>query len=135
MKYFYTCAIKAAYMAKEFGVKYEEEDSTKRMIAHNFEGVKATDWKHPDSYLNMKGNWIEKKFYVAPESEKIFEPKLFDLGHHLDDAPVIYQKEVNSGEMAWLGSGHHYGLYKDSEVEIIKREGKLFFMPESESSN
>lgn len=121
---FYDCPIKAAYMAKEFGVKFEEDESVKRMIANGFEGVKETDWRRPDAYIDLKGNWIKTKKYVASELENIFEPKEGDSdGYYL---------EWEEGR--WFS--REYGEPRDYEKpEICMRDGKHFFSPLKETSD
>ena len=98
-KYYFTCPIKAAYMNHEFGVITYIELSIKGEI---YDRYFIKDWNHRELELDAKDKYHHNKYYVAPESEHIFEPKEGDIG--------IYQQRVN----------------------VIYRDSKHFFMPKVE---
>lgn len=112
-RYFYDCPIKAAYMSKEFGVKFDLFDE------HTSDAGKVT----------LCGN--NEKIYVAPESESLFEEKEGDL--------TIYPSEVSDAEIMFggmhlLGVGQKEPFPKPESI-IIMRDGKHFFSPLQETSN
>ena len=112
MKLYFTCPLKAAYMAKEFGVTiYGLTGKTRHPL--------SSDW---DRVINFRcGN-----MYVAKKSESIFLPLDGDFGMWSKlERPMTYRqrskwKEFNNG-----------GYFSDT-AEIIMRDNKHFFMPEVE---
>jgi hypothetical protein len=102
-RYYYTDAIVALYMMKEFEVKYdfENEESLVRII--NTPEIK-------------KDNFM-RQIYVAKKSEKIFKFKKSDLVKY-GFGSVDFYKQISQ---------------KNSVSEIIYRDGKQFFMPEVEN--
>ena len=79
-RYYYTDAIVALYMMKEFGFKYdfENEEGLIRII------------KTPE----IRRDNFMRKIYVAKESENIFEPKEDDFDWEAEDA-LIYPEVEN----------------------------------------
>ena len=109
-KYYYTDAIVALYMMKEFGVKYdfENEESLIRII------------KTPE---NRRDNFM-RKIYVGKESEHIFESKEGDLAHYdLNGGSGVYQ--FTNKPIRWAE-----GV---TNIQIIRRDNKQFLMPEVEN--
>lgn len=114
--------IKAAYMAREFGV-----------VIHGLIG----DTKHPlSSDWEHVVNFRCGKMYIAKESEYIFQPKSWDRGISGNEIFTFFEDE----EGTW--QNHHAEYSKNSEfcpkVEIIAREIKEekwipFLIPEVES--
>lgn len=113
---YFTCPIKALYMAKEFGVMYIVGDqahySYKDFLDHTF------------NHLNRR-----EKFYVATESEAIFEQKKGDIGIQQEHGYLAIAKaqefedfEATDGSI----SPSHYW-------KIIMRDNKHFFMGELEN--
>jgi len=101
-RYYYTDAIVALYMMKEFEVKYdfENEESLVRII--NTPEIK-------------KDNFM-RQIYVAKKSEKIFKFKKTDLVKYGFGSIGVYNQISQ----------------KHAITEIIYRNGKQFFMPEVE---
>ena len=108
---YFTCPIKALYMMKEFGVKFECK-SEETVIIDEIEQEDPTFYDFADwgvdaesiaDLLESFKNDYPKKIYVAPESEHIFEKTTND----------ICQRVGNS-------------------CQIILREDKQFFEPEVE---
>jgi hypothetical protein len=102
-RYYYTDAIVALYMMKEFEVKYdfENEESLVRII--NTPEIK-------------KDNFM-RQIYVAKKSEKIFKFKKTDLVKYGFGSIGVYNQISQ----------------KHAITEIIYRNGKQFFMPEVEN--
>lgn len=124
-RYYYECPIEAAYMAKEFGVKFVDRvgNGLKPVIKFN-----QLTWR----FVVGSDDYLRENLFVNKESETLFEPKLFDLGYCLKhDAAVIYQS-FKKDEFGWIGDGKNYGLYYDEECQIIMRDGKHFFSPNKE---
>jgi len=116
-KYYYDCPIKAAYMNHEFGVITYVELSIKSEIYEYF----IKDWNHRELKLDPKEKHYRDKYYVAKESEHIFEPK-----------------ERDKDENGLFFDGRHwtYGVSYAISSEQSKtsfRFGKQFFMPEVEN--
>ena len=152
---FYTCPIKAAYMAKEFGVKLhldikKKDGKSISSIEHKIEipnlginrfkqivrprtdGSDEADLEWVDTgeqdYLSYtSGN---EKIFVAKESEHIFEPKEGDFG--IDKTGDICEFGVSE----WIAYNEFRSNNpKNHNPKIIIREGKEFFMPEVENEN
>jgi hypothetical protein len=103
MTRYYTCPIKSLYMMEEFGVKF----TNSHQIIESVENI----WK-----FGSKENYVN--FYVAKESEYIFEPK--------------------KGDYAKVGNWGLWCLTEDiikkefDDITLIMRDNKQFFMPEVE---
>lgn len=129
-KYFYDCPIKAAYMAKEFGVKLTLDG--KLILA---------DWVVP---LNIANTYHDGKvnFYVTKESEHIFKSKIGDLVifdpketepvYKNDKGEILYYKSrISPHDNIMVLNQHFMEPYLlESVLEILKRDDKVFFMPE-----
>jgi len=102
-RYYYNSPIKALYMMKEFGVKYdfENEEGLIRII------------KTPE----IRRDNFMRKIYVGKESQKIFKFKKSDLVKY-GFGSVDFYNEISQ---------------KNSVSEIIYRDNKQFFMPEVEN--
>lgn len=129
-KLYYKDPLKAAYMAREFGVqilieneKYEEDNG-----------------QDPYKYI---ADWYiiceQKKFYkdegnIHPDSYDIFKPKGGDIGIGIGEYNYIYcYEDDNTG---WGTEDCSPQLFaKDDKIEKILRDGKHFFMPEIERDN
>ena len=111
-KYYYTCPIKAAYMAKEFGIIIG-------MIVGSSEIIRCSkDWENVVNY--RCGN-----MYVAPESKHIFEPEAGDIfSYKMFGKVATYILPENQDGKEWVKEAN--------EIQIIMRAGKQFFMPEVE---
>lgn len=155
-RYYYTCPIKASYMAKEFGVRIYLDIAKKSgksissiqypievpnlgtnrfqlKIFAKTDGSNENDFEWEDTgeqeYLTYTD--AEDKLYVAPESENIFELEQGDIG---------IERNLHSTETCYFGG--KYWAYQNEElqtkphqqrVKIIYRDGKEFFMPEVEN--
>lgn len=105
-KLYYADPLAAAYMANEFGVKYQSE-------------IKM-DWLSAQSYTS-RGNFsrINKEYYIHPDSLDIFQPKEGD--RNIDG--LIY----TNGQ--WIGLGYASSAYIYENRDIDKRDNKPFFTP------
>jgi len=120
-KYYYTCPIKALYMMKEFGVKFECKDA-------NGDVYDFQEWylnSNNISELSLELENFPISIYVAKESEHIFEPKKGDEGRWL--RPIGAHYANHNGEQ-WVSHG-----IEPNPPEIIIRDNKQFFMPEVEN--
>lgn len=145
-KYYYTDPLKAAWMAREFGVKIYAYIN---VIGGNNCRIGDVDCKihkeideDPIMYLNPNdcfknprtlpyAGWQHAvdKWYIHPDSLHILEPKVGDMCTNCDGEPAIVvpdSKLRRVGQiflreaLEWVGK----------EAEIIQRDGKAFFMPE-----
>lgn len=118
---YYTCPIKAIYMAKEFGVKFTNDGQ----IIEEIENIWQFGKK--EGYSN---------FYVAKESESLFKLKEGDLCKNIydDDMGELCMIEGH-GLAIPVADGNEGGwmVVDISEVEILKRNNEHFFMPEVEN--
>lgn len=109
---FYTDPLKAAWMAREFGVKYRTE--TGERIGYNFErnGLVFTYLGYP---------YTGEFFYISNVSLPVFEPKEGDIAWwHMEGGGRCLGETTR---MLIMQAGLH---------SIIERDGKAFFMPERE---
>ena len=140
-KLYYTDPLAAAYMAREYAVKFQ-------VLAPKGDGFGwydfAPDWKP----FAMQ----DSKFYVHPDSLSVFEPQVGDLitdyervsitdkadkefpnkfcitkTDELFDLTCLYQFILTEENYDNAWSCNHWGGQK-----IIQRDGKPFFWPESE---
>ena len=119
-KYYYDCSIQALYMHINFGVKFNTEV---RLIADL-----TTD---PNDYKIMTPDIT--KIYVLPESEHIFQLKSDDFGIVKNSNPLIFVR-FSSYYNSWNYEGDEYEeRFDNNEVNIIYRDGKLFFSPKEEN--
>ena len=119
-KYFYDCSIQAIYMHINFGVKFNTEV---KLIADL-----TTD---PNDYKIMTPDIT--KIYVLPESEHIFQLKGDDFGIVKNSNPLIFVR-FSSYYNSWNYEGDDYEeRFNNDEVNIIYRDGKLFFSPKEEN--
>ena len=136
-RYYYTDAIVALYMMKEFGVEFETKHQSKFNGKYFFRGLEKLWVDNIDisddsiricSLLYLENNdktCVNNKFYVAKESEHIFEPKKGDEGRWL--RPIGAHYANHNGEQ-WVSAG-----IEPNPPEIIMRDNKQFFMPEVEN--
>jgi len=115
---YFTCPIKALYMMKEFGVGFILEDEEK---LRSFLGVGLSEEKETfEEKLRIKS-----KYFIAKESEHIFEPKKGDEGRWV--RPIGAHYANHNGEQ-WVSAG-----IEPNPPKIIMRDNKQFFMPEVEN--
>ena len=127
-RYYFTCPIKAAYMNHEFGVITYIELSNKSGI---YDKYFIKNWNHRELELEAKDKYHHNKYYVAPESEHIFEPKDGDIGQMKAEGARFFVKYSESSKewKEWPGGGYYS---KKNGSDIIYRDGKHFFTPNRE---
>jgi len=138
-RYYYTCPIKALYMMKEFNVKFVDE------VGYNFE-----DWRVDRDGINVITDLTRlfttyPRVYVAKESEGIFNIK---AGDFVTNSFKQYQSRHCHGFACHPNglsdtsiaittperhNGKTYFVEDISELSIIMRDNKQFFMPEVEN--
>ncbi len=110
-KQFYDCPIKAAYMAKEFGVRY------KSVTGFGLQDI--TQWELADVNGDLRGTLrrLQGEYHIHPDSYSIFEPKEGDLLQDRKGECLTYTIPQNL-DMRYF--------------KIIQRDNKSFIMPERE---
>ncbi len=116
MKYYYTCSLQAAYMAKEFGMEFCHIENIGCIV-------------DPSQEIRVYG-----KAYIHPDSIKLLEPQKYDV--------VIVSRSFCADSLSYVdgakGSLQPSILLKDlisnderdiQLVEILQRGGKHFFYP------
>jgi hypothetical protein len=127
-KLYYTCPIKALYMMKEFGVKLKVRD-VNGSIGQHFSEIIATEIV--GFHLHSNPEIFIPKFYIAPESEKIFEPQEDDIA--INPAAFYHSSKVGiyrDDAQAFVQLGDFDYL---ENAQIIMRDNKCFFAPEIEN--
>lgn len=127
-KLYYTDALKAAWMSREFGVL---------TYCINDDGNETDD----DFYAYLEAAQEESAFpfYVHPDSLSIFEPMEGDVVSYWYESEPDYHcstakrtrehiKRLTKAKMFYVK--HQSGI---SRMRIIQRNGKAFFMPEVEA--
>lgn len=109
MRYYYDCPIKAAYMAKYFGISFDGQ---------SFEYI-AT------AYCDYRAEWFKEanpeKYYLTDDSLHLLEPQVGDMVFYpYNDAAVIL--------------GEFFPVPKvGTKLKIIQRNGIPFMWPETEN--
>lgn len=127
-RYYFTCPIKAAYMNHEFGVITYIELFNEGGI---YDKYFIKDWNHRELELDAKNKYHCNKYYVASESEHIFEPKDGDIGQMKAEGARFFVKysEGSKEWKEWPGGGYYSNK---NGSDIIYRDGKHFFNPKEE---
>lgn len=120
-KYYYDCPIKAIYMMREFGIEiYILIDGDQRMNLLDFE--LNGNYLH-DALDELDYSREGYKFYVAKESESIFEPKDDDFGIDNLNQPMTF----NDG--SWFDVRLQDWIDPYTDIKITMRDTKHFFQP------
>jgi hypothetical protein len=116
-RYYYTDAIVALYMMKEFEVKYdfENEEGLIRII------------KIPE----IRRDNFMRKIYVATKSQEIFKPRNYDLAKFTRNDGISTIGQYDEAKKAFLNG--NFRILKKYNPKIIMRDNKQFFMPEVEN--
>ncbi len=142
MKYYYTDPLKAAWMAKEFKLNFQiphlykdedygmlnvmalQVDASDDETAHYIEAER----NNGDSFVFEGCDEEDRysgKYYIHPDYHDLLKPQAGDL-----------LQNGGGGIIEVMSDGTLFnvlGIYKDTDVEIIQRDGKAFFMPEVEA--
>jgi hypothetical protein len=121
-RYYYTDAIVALYMMKEFEVLFyldDGESSTHPFIRNDEDESEIADHELLERCEGYN------KIYIEERSEHIFEPKKGDEGRWLRKIGAHY---ANYNGEQWVSAG-----IEPNPPKIIMRDNKQFFMPEVEN--
>lgn len=107
MRYFYTDPLAAAWMAKNFGMKFNG----------------GTEFDEP--YRHSEIDEVTSKFYIHPDSVKLLEQRVGDL----------VWLDMGESCMPSIGSliEDEEGRKLCLDCPILQREGKAFIWPEVEN--
>lgn len=135
-KLYYDDPLQAAYMAREFGVKYQSEY---KWQSEKW-GDKYGDYLEHFIFVLPGGSLTEQvdEYYIHPDSLDIFEPKLHDVvewdGIMFGMVIGVNEEEGDIGVQHGCqddGSCDVYTL-EPYEITIIQRDNKPFFTPRRE---
>jgi len=118
-KLYYTDPLKAAYMAREFGVKLlfiEHYGDDKWETEITWEGIIKTAARYGI------GTYELSRLYVHPDSLDIFKPKEGDL-------VTIRKDDFGATPFVFRGDLSDWDTF---ERHVLFRDKKHFFMPEDE---
>jgi hypothetical protein len=127
MKMYYTDPLKAAWMCREFGVKFQTEHGELMEYHHPF------GW---NSETESIGNMFQR-FYIHPDSLALFQPKIGDW------VQIINKATRNHGWIRHytksIAAHEKHGAYirerfKNNNLRIIQRNNKAFFTPEVDNA-
>jgi len=126
VKLYYTDPLAAAYMAKEFGVKFSAKLWEHREIVEDLFDAYDFIRRYEAQLSSEQPNG--PLIYIHPDSYHIFEPQDGDWGRTSSGYWCYYEKDNES----WWMAGHGLTRVEDDLVKIIQRNHKPFFMPESD---
>lgn len=128
-RYYYTCPIKAAYMAEYHGFDFEAIDY-KTDISEPLSTKELLDF---DYYLASQTYPKENKIWLKKGSQYLIEPKKGDyiLLPDIESFVVVdeVKKVFDNGNIETVS----YQRPFEKGKRIIMRDGKEFFMPEVEN--
>jgi hypothetical protein len=132
MNHYYTDPLKAAWMMREHGLKFLVRNPDMKVVfPTNPEFIDIQDW----TWLF----WVEGQdtpeidyspMFIHPESLPLLEPMEGDMVHH-PSGRIGYVQDVDGEDVSIDVNGGDWGC-KSIYAPIIQRNGKAFFMPESE---
>lgn len=121
-KLYYKDPLQAAWMHREFDVWYEEYFTNEKKITTAPNDIKYHEWM--DS---------EHKWWILLESHPIFEPQAGDLvSWTLYKGQKVHEQTFYDSAYPSLIEALSSDDDALSEVKIIQRNNKAFFMPEVE---
>ena len=141
-KLYYTDPLAAAYMAREFGVKFTttQKQRVKRGVPARYTHIKKkVELSNPWSIACS--SYKNKKLFIHPDSYYIFEAQLDDIEQATDCVinPEMCINKVVEDEVPhkmYPYSVIHQTpanlMLKEGVGQIIQRNNKPFFWPESE---
>lgn len=123
---YYTDPLKAAWMAREFGVKYHDTL------------ISPVELTVPDLMDEIRDNLVDgtafDNLYIHPDSYSVFEPQEGDVvtvSNLVATIGSISDKTTIWGKMV-SGKGVRASFYDSAIDNTIQRNNKAFFMPEVE---
>lgn len=115
-RYFYDCGLRAAYMAKQYDMKFEDGFSAQFLAL--------------DAAAQIRDKSERGPYYIHPDSLHLLAPQVGDLigdgvtfGLNGGDGCISVPERRNGK--------HHYKL--PDGPHIIQRDGEAFFWPEVEA--
>lgn len=137
-RYYYDCPIKAAYMAKYFGMRYLSS-------FHEYADEGQMSYENGDFY-EVLSDGGKRKYHIHPESLPLLEPKLYDdydMGGGGGIVHIVTAEEYLTVERDLPSMSHQYTtiemLCGDNISEClshgwfpIRRNNMAFIWPESE---
>ena len=125
-KLYYTDPRKAAWMAGEFGVEYENMQD--KFYSHKKNAnMTTTAWGEWTMRVRSKMGMFPDKFYIHPDSYNIFEPQEGDLINQEGSGVFDLTEDILS-ETKYLFPKDPFEFWS-----IIQRNNTAFFMPEVEA--
>lgn len=124
---YYTCPLQAAYMNKEFGVKYGIKHYGK--IVWDCTGdIMSDDWHPIQEVDEIIGDVrMHDEYYIHPDSMSVLEPQQGDVFCTI--RPDAVSVEVVMSDIRAEEFKH---LIKTQGAKIIQRDNKPFFWPKFE---
>jgi hypothetical protein len=139
-RYYYTDAIVALYMMKEFGVEFyvDRSDGISGLNSYNMRTADKTKVSL-EEYFKENNNDIfliiedsqDLAFTVTKESEHIFEPRNYDLAGFTRDDGISTIAQYDEAKKAFINGS--FRILKKYNPKIIMRDNKQFFYPEVEN--
>lgn len=136
-KLYYTDPLAAAYMAREFGVRFHDENNAVE-YGDNYklygllDFIEPVYWPGDEPPVEIeKYTAAYERYYVHPDSYHIFDPQEGDR----DEDGYTYDSKIE----AWVSLPHfdeNYGelvtMKGPKESKTARRNNEPFFWPESE---
>lgn len=119
-KYYYDCPIKAAYMAKYFGVKLQ-------ILVANESECQLYSWFYNMALPSGAG----KNLYIHPNSLHILEPQVGDLIKEYG-APLYRYLDGKLSNGDFTAYKNKYDIKFDEVARIVERNNIPFIYPEIE---
>lgn len=145
-KYYYTDATEALLMMANHNIKIGIYEPVMGIITHTKNAIlcggdEFIEFNKRDVAYGLFHDECLDKYYIHPDCHQIFEPLIGDLvlwtiTHAPHDKETIAKTVGATGryDFKWIGNlftDKHFS--KHYEPRIIRREGKLFFTPETEN--
>lgn len=128
MRYYYTDAIKAAWMGREF--KFILLDNKGRSIYPNIEAL-----------LEYQRRAENPNLYIAYDCHEMLKPQEADvvtwtLNHGNNDKELVIKQALHDGhpDLKWITHFFEEAKFSNYNRKIIQRNGVAFFMPEEEKA-
>ena len=129
-RYYYTDALAAAWMAREFGFKYIDRytcDETGKCLNY------TVDWK-----VFQEGDDLTSpiaKYELHPDSLPLLEPKGGDIVMAYSNSSKSFRPMAVGNPPDEFGCTVYHAVCElNNGLKIIQRDNKAFFMPECEES-
>ncbi len=124
MRYYYTDPLAAAYMTREFGVKFENMEGSIKIDAEFYDTGEISYTEYgldPYGYL-----------YIDSDCYELVKPQVGDLIKSRDAKFAWKVEDITDNDIYGMVGLVTFHGKKNQEFEIIQRNDKAFFMPEAE---